>query len=186
MEAGLKRLRVKYNGAPRRERPFGIDERSWAIFTAYVYQEQSLQDLRKREQVSLQRLRQILYAVDAQLDLRSSPGNITPQSALEDLGLSIRARNALHRLGCRSVNDLLQLDMSGVVARLGEKTRVEVLVALQSAGFRHPALDRGPMVGVSGLARRLDRMQERINVALRSVAKEVSVVQRQLQEWLKE
>ncbi len=91
-------------------------------------------------------------------------------------------RNALRRLGCRTVNDILQLDLSGTLPRVGGKSRMEVLVALQSAGFRHPSLDRDPLAGVTSLARSL----ERINVALRSVAKEVSVVQRQLQVWLKE
>ncbi len=185
-EAGLRRLREKYHGAPPRDRPFFIDERTWAIFTAYVYEEQSLRDLRDRERISVSRLRQVLYDVDAQLELPRRVNGITPQSPIEVLALSIRARNALHRVGCRSVDDVLQLDMSGSVPRVGGKTRMEVLVALQGAGFRHPALDRGPMVGVTGLARSLERMQERINVALRSVAKEVSVVQRQLQEWLKE
>ena len=65
---------------------------------------------------------------------------------------------------------------------------MEVLAALQAAGFRHPAFDRGPVEGVTSLARSLDRMQDRINTALRSVAKEVGMVrvQRQLQDWLKE
>src|SRR5207237_9790467 len=103
--------------------------------------------------------------------------------SLEDGAHSMRARNALHRLGCRTVNDILQRDMSGSMPRVGGKTRMEVLAALQSAGYRHAALNRGPMAGVTSLARSLERMQERINVALRTVAKEVSVVPRQLQEW---
>jgi Bacterial RNA polymerase, alpha chain C terminal domain len=185
-EAGLRRLREKYHGAPSQERPFSIDEQSWAIFTAYVYEGRSLRDLRNGGRISLRRLRQILYDVDAQLELPHSIDGITLHSPIEELALSIRAINALHRLGCRSIHDVLQLDMSGPVPRVGGKTRMEVLVALQSAGFRHPALDRGPMVGVTSLARSLERMQKRINVALRSVAKEVSLVQRQLQDWLKE
>lgn len=185
-EAGLKRLRDKYNGAPLPKRPLFIDEQSWAIFTTYVYQGRSLRDMRDGRQVSLEGLRKILYEVDAQLELHRRIEGVTPQSSIEELALSMRARNALHRLGCRTINDVLQLDMSGPVPRVGGKTRMEVLVALQGAGFRHPALDRGPMPGVTSLARSLERLQERINVALRSVAKEVSVVQRQLQEWLKE
>lgn len=185
-EAGLRRLREKYKAAPLREKPLSIDDRNWAVFTAYVYKEQSLGDLRARERISLARLRQMLYKVDALLQLPPGMNGITPLSPIEDLALSVRARNALHRLGCRNIDDVLQLNMSRPVPRLGGKTRMEVLVALRTAGFRHPALDRDPMAGMPGLARRLDRMQERINGALRSVASEISVVQRQLQGWLKE
>jgi hypothetical protein len=84
------------------------------------------------------------------------------------------------------VDDVLRLNLAGSTPRVGEKTKMEVMAALQAAGFRHPALDRGPVEGVTSLARSLDRMQNRIDLALRSVAKEVSVVQRQLQHWLKE
>jgi len=186
-DAGLKRLREKYYSTPLLKRPLFIDEQSWTIFKAYVYEERSLRDMRDRARMPLSRVRRVLYQVDAQLELsQNGEGRPTPQSVIEELALSIRARNALHRLGCRTVDDVLQLDLSGPVPRVGGKTRMEVLVALQGAGFRHPALDRGPVAGVTSLARSLDRMQARIDVALRSVAKEVSVVQRQLQDWLKE
>ncbi len=189
-EAGLKKLRNKYKGRAFAQRPFFIDERSWSIFRDYITGQRSLREMRESEGIAPSRLRQILNQVDTQLDL---PGRselewnaITPQSPIEDLALSIRARNALHHLACRNVDDVLQLNLSGSVARFGGKTKIEVLTALQAAGFRHPALDRGPVEGVTSLARSLGRMQDRINVALRSVAKEVSMVQRQLQHWLKE
>lgn len=185
-DAGLRRLRGKYKGALPPERPVLIDEQSWAIFTNYVFERRSLRSMRNGGRTPLNRLRKILYEVDAQLELQQRISGVTPQSSIEELALSIRARNALHRLGLRTVNDVLQLDMSGPVPRVGAKTRMEVLMALQSAGFRHPALNRGPMVGVTSFSRSLERMQERINMALRLVAKEVGAVQRQLQEWLKE
>ena len=189
-ESSLKNLRAKYKGRPLRQRPFFIDEPSWAIFRDYISGDGSLHATRGEGAISPSRLRQILYQVDAQMDLpRGSElewNSITPQSPIEDLALSVRARNALHNLGCRNVGDVLQLNLSGSVPRVGGKTKIEVLVGLQAAGFRHPAFDRGPVEGVTSLARSLDRMQERINFALRSVAKEVGVVQRQLQDWLKE
>ena len=188
-EAGLRRLRQKHKGTPLRERPFFVDERSWAVFTAYVYEELTLPQIQQKRRISLRRMRQILRDVDAQLELprRGGPewNDVTPQSPIEDLALSIRARNALHNLGCRSVYDVLRLDLSGSLPRVGGKTRVEVVAALQRAGFRHPALDRGAVPGITSVSRRLERMQERINLALRSVAKEVGVIQRQLQVWLK-
>ena len=181
-DPGLKRLREKHYQTPSKKKPASIDEQSWTIFTRYVYEERSLRDMRDREGMSLRRLRQVLYEVDAQLERSPQIEGITLQSAIEEMALSNRVRNALRRLGCRTVNDILQLDLSGTLPRVGGKSRMEVLVALQSAGFRHPSLDRDPLAGVTSLARSL----ERINVALRSVAKEVSVVQRQLQVWLKE
>jgi hypothetical protein len=136
--------------------------------------------------MSPSRLRKVLCEVDAQLERSHGIDGIGLQSAIEKLDLSNRARNALHRLGCRTVNDVLQLDLSGTLPRVGGKSRMEVLVALQSAGFRHPSINRDAGAGVTSLARSLERIKERINVALRSVEKEVSVVQRQLQDWLKE
>ena len=189
-EASLKRLHAKYKGKPLRQRPFFIDEQNWAIFKDYISGERTLHATRESGAISPSRLRQILYQVDAQMDLpRRSELEwtaVTTQSPIEDLALSIRARNALHHLGCQTVDDVLQLNLSGSVPRVGGKTKMEVLAALQAAGFRHPAFDRGPVEGVTSLARSLDRMQDRINVALRSVAREVSMVQRQLQDWLKE
>ena len=185
-DPGLKRLREKHYQTPITKKPAFIDEQSWTIFTAYVYEERSLRDMRDRGGLSLSRLRQVLYEVDAELERAQSVESVTLQSAIEELELSNRSRNALRRLGCRTVNDILQLDLSGSLPRIGGKSRMEVLVALQGAGFRHPSLDRDPAAGVTSLAKSLERMQDRINVALRSVAKEVSVVQRQLQDWLKE
>ncbi len=183
---GLKRLREKHYQTSFLKRPSFIDEESWAIFTAYVHEGRSLRYMRERKGMSASRLRKVLYEVDAQLERSHGMDGIGLQSAIEKLPLSNRARNALHRLGCRTVTDVLQLDLSRTLPRVGGKSRMEVLVALQSAGFRHPSLNRDPVLGATSLARSLERMQDRINVALRSVAKEVSVVQRQLQDWLKE
>jgi hypothetical protein len=185
-DAGLKRLREKHYQTSFPQRPSFVEEESWAIFTAYVYEERSLRYMRERRGMPLSRLRQVLYEVDTQLERSHGIDRVGLQSAIEKLELSNRARNALHRLGCRTVNDVLQLDLSGTRPRVGGKSRMEVLVALQSAGFRHPSINRDPAAGVTSLARSLERMQERINVALRSVEKEVGVVQRQLQDWLKE
>lgn len=182
---GLKRVREKYRGTPLK-RPAFLDEQSWTIFTAYVYEERSLRQMRDWARMPLSRLRQILHEVDEQLELSQSNQGAAPESAIEELGLSIRARNTLQRAGCRTVGDVLKLDLSKPVLRIGGKTRIEVLLALQVAGFRHPALALRTVSGVTHMNRSLERMQERINEALRSVAKEVSVVQRQLEGWMKE
>src|SRR5258708_6155941 len=134
--------------------------------------------MRDREGMSLRRLRQVLYEVDAQLESSPQIEGITLQSAIEEMALSNRVRNALRRLGCRTVNDILQLDLSGTLPRVGGKSRMEVLVALQSAGFRHPSLYRDPLAGVTSLTLSLERMHDRINVALRSVVQELKVCHR--------
>ena len=138
-DAGLKSMRDKYRGSPLGRRPFFIDERSWEIFKHYVSGERSLRELRVSGGIPASRLRQILYEVDAQLDLpRGSEqewNSVTPQSPIEDLALSIRARNALHNLGCRNVDDVLQLNLSGSVPRVGGKTKMEVLAACKPRDF---------------------------------------------------
>ena len=188
-EAGLKQLREKYASMPVRQRPFFIDERSWLIFRDYVRGEHSLSEMSEREGIGRARLRRILHQVDAQLNLPRGTEKewsaITLLSPLEDLALSLRARNALHHFGCRNVQDVLQLNLSTSIPRAGGKTKMEVLLALQAAGFRHPAFSQGSVEGLAGFARRLDRMQARINTALRAIAKEISLMQRQLQDQLK-
>ncbi len=78
------------------------------------------------------------------------------------------------------MQDVLWLDLTGPSHRLGRVTRNEVLAALKSSGFRHPALDELPASDLSSMARSLERMQVRINEALRTVAREIGLVQERL------
>lgn len=188
-EAGLKNLREKYAAMSLPQRPFFVDERSWMIFRDYVGGMKSLKEVGDKEGIRPARVRRILRQVDAQLTLpRASEtawNAITLQSPLEDLALSLRARNALHHFGCRDVQDVLRLNLGAAIPRAGGKTKTEVILALQAAGFRHASSGHGSAEGLESLARRLDRMQERINMALRTIAKEVTAMQRQLQGHLK-
>ena len=57
---------------------------------------------------------------------------MTAESPVEDLGLSVRTRNALRGIGCVTVADVLALDLSAAVRGLGRKTKDELLLALEA------------------------------------------------------
>jgi DNA-directed RNA polymerase alpha subunit len=102
------------------------------------------------------------------------------ESVVEDLGLSVRTRNALRAIGCDTVEDVLELDLSASVRGLGRKTKDELLAALEHAGFPHPALQDKPASEILDMERSLERMQARIETALGAVAKEVRILKQRL------
>jgi len=123
--------------------------------------------------------------VDARLDaaLSAMPEEkiAVLESPIEDLPLSLRARNALHSLGCTTLRDTLATDLSAARG-VGNKTLAEVRTALRSAGFPHPALDEPLDTEIRSLNRSLDRIQSRITKALQAVAKEIAVVQKRIRK----
>jgi hypothetical protein len=102
------------------------------------------------------------------------------ESAVEDLGLSVRTRNALRAIGCVTVNDVLALDLSSSVRGLGRKTKDELLRALESAGFRHPSSEQEPSSEIRVLDRSLERMQTRVEAALGSITKEIRLLRQRI------
>lgn len=92
-------------------------------------------------------------------------GEITIDSPVEAIGLSVRARNKLHQLGCHSIRSLLHEEFARARARLGPGTRSEVAAALGRCGFKVPA-DLMPRRGtrITELARTLAEIRERINI----------------------
>ncbi|MBV8818040.1 MAG: hypothetical protein JO022_06760 [Acidobacteriaceae bacterium] len=91
----------------------------------------------------------------------------------------MRARNSLHKAGCSCVRDILNLNLAGSIRRMGPATRSEVLAALKSSGFRHPSIDL-PVSDLVMVAQGLERAKTRIDVALRTVSKELSALQERL------
>ena len=184
----LKGLRVRYAGKHPVPRPASIDDQSWTLFTAYVYEGRSLKEVGADTGMVLADIGRVLHSVDAEImaELGGVPRGkpVVLESPIEDLVSSSRARNALRSLGCATVQDVLQLDLSGPVRRVGRKTRSEVLAALRSAGLRHPALDRRRESEFKTLDRSLDRMQTKISTALEAVAKEIAAVQKKLRKRL--
>lgn len=99
---------------------------------------------------------------------------------MEDLAISMRARNALRAIGCDTVEDVLRLDLSAPVRGLGRKTRDELFRALDRAGFPHPAREGDPRPEVQILERSLERIEGRVDAALSAVAREIRLMRRRL------
>jgi len=104
------------------------------------------------------------------------------ESTVEDLGLSVRTRNALRGIGCDTVEDILELDLSNPIRGVGRKTKDEVLAALELAGFPHPAVHDEPASEIRVLERSLERMQGRVEAALSTVAKEIRLLKQRLRK----
>ena len=98
------------------------------------------------------------------------------------MALSVRARNALHRLGCQTVEDVLRLDFSASLRQLGSKTRAEVLGQLGKAGLRPFLLERPSETEMRRIAHSLDRMQSRMHATFESVMRELRTLQDRLKK----
>jgi hypothetical protein len=187
VERGLKRLRAKYAGDQRVARPGSVAEQRWAIFTAYLHEGLSVSAIGATAGLSPSRVSRILYEVDAQLDsarrVLPEARAIVLESPIEVLALSPRARNAIHRLGCDRVQDVLGLDLSAVRG-IGRKTRSEVREALRNSGLPQPELDEHMDSEMRGLDSSLERMHGRIRAALEAVAKDIALVQKRLRKRL--
>jgi DNA-directed RNA polymerase alpha subunit len=110
------------------------------------------------------------------------PRVISLESAVEDLGLSVRTRNALRAIGCDTVENVLALDLGASVRGLGRKTREELLAALELSGFRHPSLEQQPASEIQVLERSLDKMQTRVDAAHASISKEIRILKQRLRK----
>jgi len=110
------------------------------------------------------------------------PKVISLESAVEDLGLSVRTRNALRAIGCDTVENVLALDFGSSVRGLGRKTKEELLTALELSGFRHPALEQQPASEIQVLERSLDKMQTRVDAAHASLSKEIRILKQRLRK----
>jgi len=89
----------------------------------------------------------------------------TLDSPVEALGLSVRASNKLHQLGCHSIGFLVDDEFARGRARLGPGARREIAAALARYEFNVPA-DLNPRKGtrVAQLARALLELRRRIDV----------------------
>ena len=187
-EASLKRLRAKHYRTQPPDKPSTVSDRSWTIFTACIYQKRSVREVALEARVSPSRVRQILRSIDLEWgEPAPSPvatGHIATSSPIESLQLSVRSRNALRKAGCATVQDALDLDLSGSIRRMGPATREEILTALKESGFRHPSIDLAPPEMLT-VTQSLERMQARIEGALRTLAKEVGLMQERLRKKMK-
>jgi hypothetical protein len=100
---------------------------------------------------------------------------------LEELGLSVRARNALKSVGCSTVGDILRLDFDQPVRGLGKLARQELLVKLDQAGFPHPADGQGGSE-ITRLERSLERIEQRIDSVLGGLSREIRAARHRLRK----
>lgn len=101
-------------------------------------------------------------------------------SPLEALGLTVRTRNALKSVGCSTVEDVLRLDIQTPIRGLGRKAKEELLTKLDDAGLAHPSA--GQPSEIRMLERSLERIEERVDAALGSVAKEIRSARQRLRK----
>jgi hypothetical protein len=182
----LTEVRAKYAAAAIFERPFFVDERSWSMFTAHVWHGKSFQEIAVDIGASQHRVRQIVRRVAYDLELPRGDGwsNLTDSSPLEDLALSIRARNALHEVGCRTVGDVLRLDLSGSVPRLGPASRRELALALAHFGFTHPHLCEPADTDLVNVSRTLHQLKAQIASCLRTWEHQMDGIESRLRKLL--
>ena len=110
----------------------------------------------------------------------SQSGQILSVDApLEELGLSVRARNALRGVGCNTIADVLRLDLQRPVRGLGKLAREELLEKLERAGIAHPSEPR-PGNEIAGLEHTLERLEQRIHTAFGALSKEIHVARHKL------
>ena len=176
--------RARYSGSTEIPDLFTIDERSWAIFLAYTQGYQTLDEVGRTYGLPAYRVRRIVRQVQAEIG-RAAPrgdGALEVGSKIEDLGLPVRTRNALRAIGCRTIGDALRLDLSAPVRGLGAKSIDVLLERLRSEGFCHPGSDEPAVSEIRLLERSLERMQRRVDWALGSVAKEISVLRERLRK----
>ena len=180
--ANMQRLRAKFAAGESLPKPDSIDGRQWAIFLAYC-QGLSARAIGDTEGLSASRVLRLVHDVDAQLEAVSlaAAAPITLDSPLERLPLSSRSRNSLHRSGCKSVQDILQLNLSGA-KRFGPKTRQEVLAVLRDSGISHESLKPAEDPEIRSLHRSLDRIHNRLDATLGSVAREIAALQKRLRK----
>ena len=100
-------------------------------------------------------------------------------SRVEELGLSVRTRNALRGVGCDTIADILRLDIGSPVRGLGKIAREELLLKLERAGFSHPS-DAQPANEITRIERNLERMQQRVDSTLGALSKEIRVARQRL------
>lgn len=178
-EVRIKSLRAKFPVAPQ-QRPAAVAESDWGIFTACIHEKRPLMVVSRNLGVPPATLRDSLARVESLMEPPTAHAAVTPDRPLEDLRLSVRARNALHRLGCRTVEDVFKLDFSASLRQLGSKTRLEILQQLEECGFRPAAPDKPSQTEMTRIAISLDRVQSRVSTAFESVIREIRALQDRL------
>lgn len=104
---------------------------------------------------------------------------VSAESRLEDLGLPVRARNALRAAGCRTVSDVLGLDLARPIRGLGRKAKEDLFERLADAGFPHPEAEQRAS-DLSTIERSLERIEERVDLTLAAIGRELRAARSRL------
>jgi hypothetical protein len=128
------------------------------------------------------RVRKIVRQLESEIGRKgpTTTGPLELESAVEDLGLPVRTRNALRSIGCKTIGDVMRLDLSAPVRGLGTKSKKMLLEKLGTEGFCHPGAKEPPAAEFKLLERSLERIQRRVDRAFGAVTKEISAVKQKL------
>jgi hypothetical protein len=173
---------TRYSGSKQVPDLFTIDDRSWEIFVAYTQRHLTLDELGRTYGLPAHQVRRIVRQVESEVG-RTGPqehGPLEMESAVEDLGLPVRTLNVLRASGCKTIGDVLRLDLSAPVRGFGARSKKMLVEKLSSEGFSHPAAEEQPVSEIRWLERRLERIQRRVDLALGAVTKEISAAKRRL------
>src|SRR4051812_15141440 len=113
-----------------------IDDRSWAIYVAYTQQDLTCGQIAKAYHLSTHQVRRILRRVAAETRRppAEDPDVLETASPLEALPIPVRTRNALRGVGCQTIADILNLDLTSSIRGLGSKSKEQLLAQLSRAG----------------------------------------------------
>jgi hypothetical protein len=154
----------------------------WSIFISYTQKHLTVHEIGREFGLPVHRVRRIVRQLEAEVG-RMGPvatGALDVESALEDLGLPVRARNALRGVGCTTIGDVMRLDLSAPVRGLGAKSKRALLDRLRTEGFCHPRAKDPPGSEFRMLERSLERIQRRVDSAFGALTKEISAVKQRL------
>jgi hypothetical protein len=171
MTRRLTALKSKYQNEGDQHRPMLVDELSWSLYLAYVRDGKTLLEIGREHGLGALRVGRTVVRVDQmrvdqELQRPFAPEHerksVTLDSPLEDLALSMRARNALRKLGCQTVRQVLDRDFTRASRRFGPISKREVAAALIRNGFTPPPTLEGRQSNVTALERDVSRLRRRI------------------------
>ena len=159
-----------------------IDEQMWSIFIAYSQRNLTFHEIGREYGLPVNRVRKIVRQLEAEIGRKGpdATGALDVESAIEDLGLPVRTRNALRSIGCKTIGDVIRLDLSAPLRGLGSKSKKVLLEKLSIEGFGHPGAKEPPVSQFRLLERSLERIQRRVDRAFGEVTREISAVKQKL------
>lgn len=154
---------------------------------AHVWDGRTIREISRDTGLSRFKVGALLSRVDRDLELATAGermhGQLTLDSPIEHLALSVRVRNALREAACNTVGGLLEHDFSKATRRLGPVARKEIALSLVEHGFGAPiALSMARDERISELKEELSRLRESIDSTSRHWQSRVERFQHRLQK----